>query len=101
MDLQYNLEGRVKLSDDVRFTTDDTGAILLDLKHGKCFAVNTLGAEICTAIQGGRPYGHVFDAVCLKFQDVAPDRIAVDLRAFLADLLTKGLLDTNQGQQVS
>lgn len=82
----------LKLSNSVRLSQDDTGALLLDVDQGKCFALNLLGLKICTALQEGRLNG-IVDELSQSFEEVPLPQIRTDVQAFLDDLSARHLLE--------
>ncbi len=80
-----------EIRNEVRSMDDDAGMVLLDLKAGKYFSLNKVGALIWQQVEQGRPRGQILDAVRKSF-DTSETQAQVDVEAFISDLKRKGLL---------
>lgn len=82
---------RVRLAPDVRSVSDEDGAVLLNLRDGRYYGVNRLGAQICAALtEGANPSDLVEDL--LKTYNSNADTIRRDVEKFLGVLRSKQML---------
>jgi Coenzyme PQQ synthesis protein D (PqqD) len=66
-------------------------AVVLDLRAGVYYGLNTVGARIWNLIQEPKTVRQICEAIVEEF-DVAPDRCQRDLVVILSDLATRGLI---------
>jgi hypothetical protein len=70
---------------DVTYKRVSDGALLLDGFSGKCFALNKLGAEVWSLLNGSR----TLEEVCANLDsrlDVPPQVLRADVERFVVDL---------------
>jgi len=67
-------------------------AVILNLKDGTYYGLNSVGARIWHLIQEPKTVDEIRDAV-LKEYDVEPDRCERDLMALLQELAAKELIE--------
>jgi len=65
--------------------------VVLDLKAGVYYGLNSLGARIWNLIQEPKTVGEIRDVILDEF-DVDPDRCQRDLVALLSDLASRKLI---------
>lgn len=87
IDPKYNLRPRPQ----VRSMRDEDGAVLLDLKGGKYFSLNGIGAEIWKQVEHGADLETLTSALLESYQ-VEPEVLARDLQSFLTTLEDNGLI---------
>jgi Coenzyme PQQ synthesis protein D (PqqD) len=75
-------------------------AILLSLKAGVYYGLNSVGTRIWNLLQEPRSVHEVRDAI-LEEYDVDPDRCERDLLALLRDLAANGLIQTKDDEAAS
>jgi hypothetical protein len=73
------------VSDDVRSVIDADGAVLLDLRGGRYYSLNGLGAEIWKQIESGRRLPEI-EAGLADAYDVPASRLRADIEAFVGEL---------------
>jgi hypothetical protein len=66
----------------------DDGQVLLHLETGRICAINAMGARIWSALVEGRSVDEIVTLLGDEY-DAPPERIAADVRAFLAQLRDK------------
>lgn len=83
---------RIHVHPHVRSVLDPDGAVLLDLRQGRYYSLNGVGAEIWSQIESGRTVpeieSHLVDAL-----GAPADAVGADVAAFVNDLVTKKLVD--------
>jgi hypothetical protein len=75
----------------VRSMQDQDGAVLLDLKGGKYFSLNGVGADIWTQLEKGLSLPHILDYLDESYQ-ATREQLERDLTAFVEGLAKKGLI---------
>ena len=76
----------------VRSVLDPDGAVLLDLRQGKYYSLNGVGAEIWSQIEAGSSVSEIETHLNVSFG--APvETVRGDVAAFLQDLQGKQLID--------
>jgi fumarylacetoacetate (FAA) hydrolase family protein len=82
-----------KISDSVRSTHGQDGAIVLDVQQGQMFNLNLVGSRILELLEQGSSEGEIVDTVSREFNaDV--DMVRDDVKEFLEALETYKLLKT-------
>ena len=83
----------MKLSEQIRSTHDQDGAVLLDIRQGQMFRLNPVGSRILELLKLGYLESRIADEISREF---GADRETVksDLREFLVHLETHGLLES-------
>ncbi|HEU4559063.1 MAG TPA: PqqD family protein [Longimicrobium sp.] len=83
---------RIQIHGHVRSIIDPDGAVVLDLRKGRYYSLNSVGAEIWTLIEAGRSVpeveAHLRDAL-----GAPPETVGADVAGFLADLADRELID--------
>ena len=74
-----------KVSDTVRSTHSQDGAVVLDIRQGEMFNLNPVGSRILELLKSGSSVAEVVDEISLKFN---ADRTVVecDVQEFVASL---------------
>ena len=90
-----SLATRVKLSDDVLFQELQGEAVLLDLKTGVYFGLDSVGTRIWQLLGEKETLSDVAASICQEF-DVTPDLCAQDLVALVDRLREQALLTVSQ-----
>lgn len=85
----------MKLSEQIRSTHDQDGAVLLDIRQGQMFRLNPVASRILELLKLGYPESRITDEISREF---GADRETVknDLGEFLAHLETYGLLESRK-----
>ena len=87
-----------KVSDSVRSTHGQDGAIVLDVKQGQMFNLNLVGSRILELLEQGSSEAEIVDTVSREFTaDV--DMVRDDVKEFLATLKAYKLLKTAGADQ--
>jgi hypothetical protein len=82
----------MKLSDEVRSTHGQDGAVVLDIRGGQMFHLNLVGSRIVELLKSGLTESTIADRICREF---CADRVTVirDLEEFLRYLETNHLIE--------
>ena len=67
------------------------GAMVVDLKSGRCWQLNAVGAEAWALLQEGTTLSNVVDALVSRY-DVGRAQLAADVRQIVNDLTAQGLI---------
>ena len=87
---------KLKIHPNVRGTPgDDDGSVLINLKTGKVFSLNGLGAKIWTRLEEGFTFEAVLDSLILEY-DLPRQRLLSDLETFVGELEKKELVQRCQ-----
>lgn len=87
---------QLKIDPTVRATPgDEDGSVLINLKTGKVFSLNGLGAKIWAKLEEGLTFEAVLDAL-LREYDVPRQRLLSDLETFVGQLEKKELVQRCQ-----
>ncbi|MCU1304912.1 MAG: hypothetical protein JWQ87_5196 [Candidatus Sulfotelmatobacter sp.] len=84
----------------VREVQTADGAVLLDIRQGRCLSLNPVGAEIWHLLKLGNSLNDIAAQLATQFEEAA-DRTLNDTRDFLAELWTKGLLESTEPKQMA
>lgn len=84
----------LKISESVRSSRGQDGAILLDVQQGQIFNVNLVGSRILELLAAGTSEPDVADAISKEFA-VNRDTATKDMQEFLLALQDRGLLKAN------
>jgi hypothetical protein len=74
-----------KISDSVRSTHGQDGAIVLDVQQGQMFHLNLVGSRILELLKSGVSESEIVDVVSREF-DISRDLANNDIRAFIETL---------------
>lgn len=80
-----------RISDTVRSTHNQDGAVVLDIRQGEMFNLNPVGSRILELLKSGSPEASVIDQISREFET---DRRVVerDVQEFIASLREHRLL---------
>jgi hypothetical protein len=82
----------MKLSEHVRSTHDEDGAVVLDILHGQMFRLNVVGSRMLDLLKQGMTEAQIASAI--SRESGAPQEIvAADLQEFLDHLKRNRLLE--------
>jgi hypothetical protein len=84
-----------RLRDNVRSIVTADGAVLLDVKTGKCHVVNGVGSRMLSEILGSADLDHLCQTLTTDF-DATAKRIRADAESFVQTLVDKGLLERDE-----
>jgi len=74
-----------KVSDTVRSTHGQDGAIVLDVQHGQMFNVNLVGSRILELLERGTAEAEIVNVISREF-NAAPELVQSDVKEFLETL---------------
>jgi Coenzyme PQQ synthesis protein D (PqqD) len=74
-----------RISDTVRSTHNEDGAIVLDVQQGQMFNLNFVGSRIFTLLESGNTESAIVDEICRVF-GVKRDLAKNDVGEFLRNL---------------
>ena len=87
-----------KVSDSVRSTHGQDGAIVLDVRQGQMFNLNLVGSRILELLESGSSEGEIANVVSREFNaDI--EMVRNDVKEFLETLETHKLLKTSSDEQ--
>lgn len=87
-----------KISDSVRSTHGQDGAIVLDIHQGQMFNLNLVGSRILELLEQGSSETEIVDTISREFHaDV--DMVRDDVQEFLRTLKAYKLLKTSGSEQ--
>ena len=81
-----------QLSDAVRSTHGQDGAIVLDVKQGQMFNLNVVGSKILELLERGATESEIVKVICRDFS-AARELIENDVREFLETLKRYKLIE--------
>jgi len=84
-----------KLSDKVRSTHSQDGAILLDVQQGQMFNINFVGSRILELLKSGSTQSGIVDEISQEF-GVSRDLAENDVREFLQTLKKCHLVEEHE-----
>ena len=87
-------ETQIKLSESVRETTNQDGAVLLDIEQGLCFSMNPVGAKIWEMLKQGCPPAAIVDGLEKECEGVERSQLEMDVADFLNELHRRRLILT-------
>jgi hypothetical protein len=82
----------VKLSEHVRSTHNQDGAVVLDVLHGQMYRLNLVGSRMLELLKEGRTEDQIVDRISREF-GVDRGIVAQDFREFLAHLEKHHLIE--------
>jgi hypothetical protein len=74
-----------RVSDGVRSTHGQDGAIVLDVQHGQMFNVNLVGSKILELLENGLPESDIVVVISREF-NTSREVVENDVREFIASL---------------
>jgi hypothetical protein len=86
-----NTTQEIVISQGVRETASEDGAVLLDIEQGICFSLNTVGLRIWQMLKNRQSADQIADALAQDFP-VPRSHLVSDVSEFLQALETKGLI---------
>jgi len=84
-----------KVSDSVRSTHGQDGAIVLDVRQGQMFNLNLVGSRILELLESGSTEEQITDAISREF-GANIETVRKDVAEFLQELKEHQLVDTAQ-----
>ena len=80
------------VSEGIRSTHGQDGAIVLDIRQGQMFNLNFVGSRILELLENGAAESAIVDEISQKFE-VSRDTAASDVREFIESLKQHHLLE--------
>jgi hypothetical protein len=90
----------LKLSEHVRSTHNQDGAVVLDVLHGQMYRLNFVGSRMLELLKLAYTEEQIADEISRAF-GVARETVVTDLQEFLAHLQKHHLLETPQAENLS
>ncbi len=84
-----------RVSDTVRSTHNEDGAIVLDVRQGQMFNLNFVGSRILELLKSGSTESAIADEISREF-DVSRDLAENDVREFLQTLKKCHLVEEHE-----
>jgi hypothetical protein len=84
-----------RVSDTVRSTHNQDGAIVLDVRQGQMFNLNLVGSRILELLKSGSYESVIVDEISREF-DVSRDLAETDVREFLQNLKKSHLVEERE-----
>jgi Coenzyme PQQ synthesis protein D (PqqD) len=84
-----------RVSETIRSTHNQDGAILLDVRHGQMFNVNFVGSRIFELLKNGSTQSGIVDEISREFS-VSRDQAALDVREFIQTLKSFQLVQEHE-----
>jgi hypothetical protein len=81
-----------RLTEGVRSTHSQDGAVVLDVRQGQMFNLNHVGSRIVELLKSGRSEPEIVQSISREF-DVACDLVATDVREFIQALKKHRLIE--------
>jgi hypothetical protein len=85
----------MKLSEHVRSTHSQDGAVVLDILHGQMFRLNVVGSRMLELLKQGMTEAQIADAIS-RDSGAPREIVATDLREFLNHLEWNHILEIRQ-----
>ena len=74
-----------KVSDSIRSTHGQDGAIVLDIRQGQIFNLNLVGSRILELLESGATEADIVDTISREFS-ASRDTVETDVREFIDSL---------------
>jgi Coenzyme PQQ synthesis protein D (PqqD) len=84
----------MKLSEHVRSTHSQDGAVVLDILHGQMFRLNLVGSQMLELLKQGHSENEIAEQLSQEF-GIARETVASDLQEFLTHLEKHHLISLN------
>lgn len=84
----------VKISEDVIYQELDGEMVLLDMKSGEYFGIDTIGSRIWVLLEQGKSPGQTQDILIQEY-DVDPVTCSRNVQEFLLELKEAGLIEVS------
>lgn len=81
-----------KLSTSVRSTHGQDGAVVLDIRQGQIFNLNSVGSRILELLENGIAEPEIADIISREF-GASKETVIQDLQEFIYALMAKGLVE--------
>lgn len=94
------MDRRYSLPPHIRAVISDDGGVLLDLKRGRCLSLNPVGGQVWNALaqhSEGLTVDGLVDELLPIYAGVERDTLLRDMRKFLPELESKGVISNGNG----
>jgi hypothetical protein len=85
----------LKLSEQIRSTHNQDGAVVLDIRQGQMFRLNLVGSRMFELLKLGYPESRIADEISREFR-TDRETVEADLREFIGHLETQDLLQSQE-----
>jgi hypothetical protein len=85
----------LRLSEQIRSTHNQDGAVILDVRHGQMFRLNSVGSRMLEFLMQGYSEARIADEISRKL-NVDVETIRMDVHEFLLQLEEHHLLESRQ-----
>jgi Coenzyme PQQ synthesis protein D (PqqD) len=82
----------IRISENVRYTHNLDGGVVLDIRHGRMFALNFVGSRIVELLKTDYQDTEIVNEISQKF-GISPEMAAADVREFLESLEKQHLIE--------
>ena len=90
----------LRLSEQVRSTHSQDGAVVLDIRHGQMFRLNLVGSRMLELLKLGHCEARIADEISREY-GTSPEIVEADLREFLVHLQKHHLLELRPAEAQS
>ena len=90
----------LRIPDNIRSVHGPDGGTVLDIGHGRMFNLNPVGSRILELLKTGHAESKIAMEISKEF-GVGPETIELDVREFLASLVSYKLLETDNAEVLS
>jgi Coenzyme PQQ synthesis protein D (PqqD) len=80
-----------RVSESIRSTHGQDGAIVLDVEQGQMFSLNLVGSKILEFLESGSDESQIVNAISCTFS-ASPEVVANDVREFIESLKQRKLI---------
>ena len=84
-----------KVSEGIRSTHGQDGAIVLDIRQGQMFNLNFVGSRILELLENGSTESAIVDEISREFS-ISRDLVENDVREFLQNLKKRHLVEEHE-----
>lgn len=84
-----------KVSEGIRSTHGQDGAIVLDIRRGQMFNLNFVGSRILELLKNGSTESAIVDEISREFS-ISRDLVENDVREFLQNLKKRHLVEEHE-----
>lgn len=99
---RFIMSDRYSILPHIRSAINDDGGVLLDLKRGRCLSLNPVGGQVWNALERhpkGLTVNDLVDELLPMFNGVGRDILLRDMRDFLPELESKGVISNGNDPQ--
>jgi hypothetical protein len=82
----------IRISESLRHTHNLDGGVVLDIRHGRIFALNLVGSRIVELLKTDYQDTEIANEISQEF-GISPEKAAADVREFLESLERQHLIE--------